>query len=123
MFGESRARTLRAELFRRRTSGPAVQFGPFSRSPTDCPAEETSGSGPTRGEDMARRPTRIRPLANLAITIGILALSPSLLRAAVIVNDSTLFTVTIDSNDTVSMDCSGGFVRVFDDGTPMTYTT
>jgi Ca2+-binding RTX toxin-like protein len=59
----------------------------------------------------------------ILITIGILALSPNFLRAAVVVTDATTFVVAIDSNDAVSVDCSGGSVRVIDDGTPTTYTT
>ncbi|HEX9093746.1 MAG TPA: calcium-binding protein [Coriobacteriia bacterium] len=59
----------------------------------------------------------------LGITISILALSPNLLRAAVVVTDAATFVVAIDANDAVSVDCSGGFVRVTDDGTPTTYTT
>src|SRR4029453_15505845 len=78
---------------------------------------------PAQGDDMLRPRPRIRPLAGLCITIGILALSPSLLRAAVVAPDLTAFGGTIDANDAVSVDCSGGFVRVFDDGVPTTYTT
>jgi hypothetical protein len=59
----------------------------------------------------------------LGITISILALSPNLLRAAVVVTDAATFVIAIDANDAVSVDCSGGFVRVTDDGTPTTYTT
>jgi Ca2+-binding RTX toxin-like protein len=59
----------------------------------------------------------------LGITIGILALSPSLARANVVVTDAAAFVITIDAGDTVSVDCSSGFVRVFDDGAPTTYTT
>lgn len=72
---------------------------------------------------MSRRRIPTRPTAALGIALGILALSPNLLHAAVIVTDSATFLVSIDSNDAVSMDCSGGFVRVTDDGTPTTYTT
>ena len=72
---------------------------------------------------MSRRSTRTRPMAALGITIGILALSPNLLHAAVVVTDLTTFVVAINANDAVSVDCSGGFVRVFDDGAPTTYTT
>jgi hypothetical protein len=59
----------------------------------------------------------------LGITIAFLALSPNLLRAAVVVTDAATFVIAIDANDAVSVDCSGGFVRVTDDGTPTTYTT
>ena len=52
-----------------------------------------------------------------------LALCPRSPQAAVVVTDLTTFVVTIDANDAVSVDCSGGFVRVFDDGAPTTYTT
>jgi Ca2+-binding RTX toxin-like protein len=72
---------------------------------------------------MSRRPTRTRPIAALGITLAVLALSPNLLRAAVVVTDAATFVIAIDANDAVSVDCSGGFVRVFDDGAPTTYTT
>jgi Ca2+-binding RTX toxin-like protein len=72
---------------------------------------------------MSRRPTRTRPIAALGIALAILALSPNLLHAAVVVTDLATFVITIDANDAVSVDCSGGFVRVTDDGTPTTYTT
>ncbi len=72
---------------------------------------------------MSRRRTRIRPMAALGITLAILAFSPNLLRAAVIVTDAATFVVAIDANDALSVDCSGGFVRVTDDGIPTTYTT
>jgi Ca2+-binding RTX toxin-like protein len=72
---------------------------------------------------MSRPRPRTRTLAALGITIGILTLSPTLLHAAVVVTDLTTFVVGIDANDAVSVDCSAGFVRVFDDGAPTTYTT
>jgi len=72
---------------------------------------------------MSRRRTGTRPMAAVGITLGILALSPNLLRAAVVVTDAAAFAIAIDANDAVSVDCSGGFVRVFDDGAPTTYTT
>lgn len=72
---------------------------------------------------MSRRHTGTRALAAFGITLGILAFSPNLLRAAVVVSDAAAFTIRIDANDAVSVDCTGGFVRVFDDGTPTTYTT
>ena len=59
----------------------------------------------------------------ILITIGILALSANFLRAAVIVSDTPAFGIVIDDNDAVSVDCSGGFVRVRDDGLPTVYTT
>jgi Ca2+-binding RTX toxin-like protein len=62
-------------------------------------------------------------MAVLGITIGILVLSPNLVRAAVVVSDAAAFLVSIDANDAVSVDCSAGFVRVVDDGSPTTYTT
>ncbi len=43
--------------------------------------------------------------------------------ATVVVTDAAAFVVAIDNNDAVSLDCSGGAVRVFDDGAPTTYTT
>jgi Ca2+-binding RTX toxin-like protein len=52
-----------------------------------------------------------------------LALTASPASAAVVVTDAAAFVVAIDNNDAVSVDCSGGFVRVFDDGVPTTYTT
>ncbi|HEV8268741.1 MAG TPA: calcium-binding protein [Thermoanaerobaculia bacterium] len=64
-----------------------------------------------------------RTLPRILITIGIVALSPTLLHAAVVVTDLTTFVVGIDANDAVSVDCSAGFVRVTDDGAPTTYTT
>jgi Ca2+-binding RTX toxin-like protein len=57
------------------------------------------------------------------IVLAVLLLLPGLARAAVVVTDATTFVVTIDANDAVSVDCSGGFVRVTDDGAPTTYTT
>jgi Ca2+-binding RTX toxin-like protein len=62
-------------------------------------------------------------MAALGFTIGILALSPNLLRAAVVVSDAPAFVAEIGANDAVSVDCSGGFVRVVDDGSPTTYAT
>jgi Ca2+-binding RTX toxin-like protein len=44
-------------------------------------------------------------------------------RAAVVVTDAPAFVVAIDNNDAVSVDCSGGFVRVFDDAVPTAFTT
>ena len=64
-----------------------------------------------------------RTLPRILITIGILALSPTLLHAAVVVSDTAAFLISIDANDAVSVDCSAGFVRVVDDGSPTTYTT
>jgi Ca2+-binding RTX toxin-like protein len=52
-----------------------------------------------------------------------LILTASAASAAVVVTDAAAFVVAIDNNDAVSVDCSGGFVRVFDDGVPTTYTT
>jgi Ca2+-binding RTX toxin-like protein len=72
---------------------------------------------------MSRRPTRTRPIAAIGITLAVLVVSPNLLHAAVVVTDAATFVVTIDANDAVSVDCSGGFVRVTDDGTPTSYTT
>jgi Ca2+-binding RTX toxin-like protein len=72
---------------------------------------------------MSRRRTRTRPMAALGIALAILALFPNLLHAAVVVTDLTTFVVTIDANDAVSVDCSGGFVRTFDDGAPTVHAT
>jgi Ca2+-binding RTX toxin-like protein len=72
---------------------------------------------------MSRRSRGTRPMTALGITIAILALSPNFALAAVVVTDATTFVVGIDANDAVSVDCSGGFVRVTDDGSPTTYTT
>ena len=57
------------------------------------------------------------------IALSVLLLLPGLASAAVVVTDATTFVITIDANDAVSVDCSGGFVRVTDDGAPTTYTT
>jgi Ca2+-binding RTX toxin-like protein len=57
------------------------------------------------------------------IALSVLVLLPGLARGAVVVTDATTFVIAIDANDAVSVDCSGGFVRVSDDGTPTTYTT
>jgi Ca2+-binding RTX toxin-like protein len=43
--------------------------------------------------------------------------------AAVVVTDAADFVVAIDNNDTVLVDCNGGFVRVTATGVPTTYTT
>jgi Ca2+-binding RTX toxin-like protein len=72
---------------------------------------------------MSRRRTSTLPIAALWIALPMLALSPSFARAAVVVTDAAAFVVAIDDNDAVSVDCSGGFVRVFDDGVPTPYTT
>jgi Ca2+-binding RTX toxin-like protein len=64
-----------------------------------------------------------RTLPRILIAIGILALSPPLLHAAVVVSDTAAFLVSIDANDAVSVDCSAGLVRVVDDGAPTTYAT
>jgi Ca2+-binding RTX toxin-like protein len=53
----------------------------------------------------------------------LLVLFPGVAAATVVVTDAAAFIVAIDNNDAVSVDCSGGFVRVFDDGVPTTYTT
>lgn len=37
--------------------------------------------------------------------------------------DLAAFSVTSDAGDSVKVDCSGGFVRVFDDGAPTVYST
>lgn len=57
------------------------------------------------------------------IALSVLLLLPGLARAAVVVTDAATFVVAIDANDAVSVDCSGGFVRVRDDGLPTVYTT
>jgi Ca2+-binding RTX toxin-like protein len=59
----------------------------------------------------------------LWVVLAALALCPRPAGAAVVVTDLTTFVVAIDANDAVSVDCSGGFVRVTDDGAPTTYTT
>jgi Ca2+-binding RTX toxin-like protein len=64
-----------------------------------------------------------RPTAPLWIVLASLALSPTPADAAVVVTDAGAFAIAIDAGDAVSVDCSGGFVRVFDDGAPTTYTT
>ena len=71
---------------------------------------------------MLRTPAQ-RNSAALGIALLALALSSSPVSAAVVVTDAAAFVVAIDNNDAVSVDCSGGFVRVFDDGVPTTYTT
>jgi Ca2+-binding RTX toxin-like protein len=58
---------------------------------------------------------------SIALLALVLCATPS--SAAVVVTDSGDFVIAIDNNDAVSVDCSGGFVRVFDDGVPTTYTT
>ena len=63
------------------------------------------------------------PSTVLRILPFILALTAAPLGAAVVVTDAAAFVVAIDDNDAVSVDCSGGFVRVTDDGTPTIYTT
>jgi Ca2+-binding RTX toxin-like protein len=57
------------------------------------------------------------------IALSVLLLLPGLARAAVVVTDATTFVIGIDANDAVSVVCSGGFVRVTDDGVPTTWTT
>ena len=57
------------------------------------------------------------------IALSVLVLLPGLARAAVVVSDTPTFGINIDDNDAVSVDCSGGFVRVRDDGLPTVYTT
>jgi Ca2+-binding RTX toxin-like protein len=65
--------------------------------------------------------SRLTP--RLWVILAVLALCPRPAQGAVVVTDLNTFVVTIDANDAVSVDCSGGFVRVFDDGAPTTYTT
>jgi Ca2+-binding RTX toxin-like protein len=72
---------------------------------------------------MSRRSASSLPTLVTGIIFAALGLCSSTAGAAVVVNDATTFTVAIDANDAVSVDCSGGFVRVTDDGAPTTYTT
>jgi len=70
------------------------------------------------------RPRTVRVLLHaplVALLALVLSATPS--SAAVVVTDAGDFAIAIDNNDAVSVDCSGGFVRVFDDGVPTTYTT
>jgi Ca2+-binding RTX toxin-like protein len=69
-----------------------------------------------------RRPSAL-PSVSFGIVLSVLGLVPALARAAVVVSYAPAFGITIDDNDAVSVDCSGGFVRVFDDGLPTTFTT
>jgi Ca2+-binding RTX toxin-like protein len=72
---------------------------------------------------MSRSQARRIPPTALWITLLALVLAAAPGSAAVVVVDAAAFVVGIDDNDAVSVDCSGGFVRVFDDGVPTTYTT
>ena len=72
---------------------------------------------------MSRRSTLTRSPAFFGIPLLLLGLFPDAARANVVVTDLTTFVIAIDAGDTVSVDCSGGFVRVFDDGAPTTHTT
>jgi Ca2+-binding RTX toxin-like protein len=56
-------------------------------------------------------------------TLAVLLLPFSPSYAAVVVTDATAFVVSIDADDDVTIDCSAGSVRVFDDGAPTVYTT
>ena len=72
---------------------------------------------------MSRRFAPSLPNLVTGIIFAALGLYSGTAGAAVVVTDAATFVVTIDANDAVSVDCSGGFVRVTDDGAPTTYTT
>ena len=72
---------------------------------------------------MSRRLPSTLPAVSFWIVLSVVGLFPGVARAAVVVSDAPAFGIAIDDNDAVSVDCSGGFVRVFDDGSPTVYTT
>jgi Ca2+-binding RTX toxin-like protein len=69
------------------------------------------------------RPVTVRLLASSSLLLLALLFTATPAGAAVVVTDAAAFVVAIDNNDNVVVDCSGGFVRVFDDGVPTVYTT
>jgi hypothetical protein len=64
-----------------------------------------------------------RAVVCAALAAGVFAAPVSAKRLAVVVTDAPVFVVTLNGDDDVSVDCSGGSVRVVANGSPTVYTT